>query len=110
MVVDNVCDLVTSQKKSVRALKFLIAFVDFDIIINRDMYFNLIFVGAGQDLCGPCDCMPLPDNKETFEMHSQLPGVLRDRGRERGVFGVPESSKTSSSNDLAKPFGLIGIG
>lgn len=38
--------------------------------------------------------------------HSQLPGV----GMDLGVFGVPGTSKTSSSNDLAKPLGLTTNG
>lgn len=60
------------------------------------------------NLCVLCDVCLIRLHKSLRKMgfHSQLPGV----GIDRGVFGVPGTSNTSSSNDLAKPFGLTGIG
>lgn len=48
----------------------------------------------------------LPRKSEKGGLHSQLPDV----GSDLGVRGVPGTSKTSSSKDLAKPLGFTGIG
>jgi hypothetical protein len=74
--------------------------------------FLTTYVSAGQDQPGFIVCHHRHKvREEEVDCHSQLPwGVVRDRDNDRGVFGVPDSSKTSSSNDLANPLGLTAIG